>query len=304
MCSSRANVVRDNFGTENALGFVLSLALSKTQNRGRSQRIHLQRPLSCHAGSSTTHPPNGRTGGALGITKHDTIRRAVWREMVLPIKQLLKPRQVEHMIHELAGVPFVSGRFSASDIASEAKNNLELSYSQKRTDLGLIVNTSLLTNHEFLSFALPRRVLPPEFVRYEVGMAYGLHVDAAIFNPHADNHLRSDLAVTVFLSSPSAYAGGELVLSDLDRDQAYKLDLGDAIVYPATFVHRVNPVTEGVRLVAVSWVQSYVRDSMRREMLHSLNGVASQIRRTSGDDEGLLELTHVYQNLLRMWSDF
>jgi PKHD-type hydroxylase len=160
-----------------------------------------------------------------------------------------------------------------------------------------------MINDEFKSFALPKIMLDPEFVRYDSGSQYGDHIDSAIFNIHAPNALRTDLAATIFLSDPADYTGGELIVYEEQRECVIKCDSGDAVIYPANSIHRVNPVQCGCRLVAVTWIQSYVKDSNHRNVLHDLNKAANDISQCDVHAHTLLLLGHLYNNMLRMWSD-
>ena len=162
----------------------------------------------------------------------------------------------------------------------------------------------LLARHPtFLSAALPLKIVPPRFNRYRGGGHYGDHVDAAIFSvPGTPHRIRSDLSATVFLSDPSSYDGGELVIEDGTQQHAVKLPAGHMVVYPSTSVHRVTPVTRGTRLAAFFWIQSLVREASQRAVLYQLDTTIQQLRVRVPDDPALDPLTGVYHNLLRQWS--
>jgi len=160
---------------------------------------------------------------------------------------------------------------------------------------------SLRRNEVFRSATLPRAVRPPMLNRYVEGMTYGAHVDNAIMDERSP--MRADVSVTVFLSPPDAYDGGELVLETHGGETAYKLPAGHAIVYPTTTLHRVEPVTRGARDVAVTWVQSLVKDEAQREILFDLDGVRRSIFREHGKTRAFDELSRAHSNLLRMWAE-
>jgi PKHD-type hydroxylase len=139
------------------------------------------------------------------------------------------------------------------------------------------------------------------FSRYEAGMSYGRHIDNALMGNQ--DFLRSDVSLTLFLNSPSTYEGGELVIESTDAEQAYKLEAGSVIVYPSSTLHRVEPVTEGVRLVAVAWVQSLVREPSQREILFDLDTVRRAIFTKQGKTIEFDLISKSYANLLRKWAD-
>lgn len=202
----------------------------------------------------------------------------------------------------LEGVSFVDGRHTAGWHASQVKHNLQASHdgAAQRVHQGLM-------NHAlFRAAALPARLRTPLFSRYTNGMGYGLHMDDALMAAgHGQDALRADVAVTVFLSDPASYDGGELVIESPGGTAAYKLDAGQAIVYPATTLHRVTEVTRGERLAAVLWVQSLVRDASRREILFDLDtarrGLWDKANRVATPEFDLV--TKSYANLLRAWSE-
>jgi PKHD-type hydroxylase len=207
------------------------------------------------------------------------------------IKQLLSADQLALVRAGLDGGPWVDGRATAGAEAARVKNNLQLelgSVVQQR--LAEVVKGALHASEAFKSLTLPRRISPILFSRYEVGMEYGPHTDDAY---RALDLVRSDVAVTIFLSDPDSYEGGALVVGD----SAIRLAPGDAVVYPATSIHRVSTVTRGAREAAVFWVQSLVRDEGKREILFTLQSV---IARLAGNGFSL-PLSRVQQNLLRMW---
>jgi PKHD-type hydroxylase len=166
------------------------------------------------------------------------------------------------------------------------------------------VVTALERTPLFMSAALPLRVFPPLFNRYEPGMTFGAHVDNAIRQVAGSPlRVRTDLSATLFLSAPEEYDGGELVVDDTYGAHSVKLPAGDMILYPATSLHRVQPVTRGVRLASIFWVQSMVRDDGERGLLFDLDMAISQVSETQPDHPGVVALTSCYHNLLRRWAD-
>ena len=204
-------------------------------------------------------------------------------------------------IHEgLARLDFADGNRSAGWHAREVKHNEQLTDPQ----LGDLVLRGLKAHPVFQAAALPRRLQGPLFSRYRPGMRYGTHVDNAIMGSEAAP-LRSDLAVTVFLSPPDRYDGGELLIESHGGIQDYKLDAGQALVYPATSLHRVEPVTRGERLAAILWVQSFVRDGAQREILFDLDTARKLIwEQAAGQATPSFDLlAKSYANLLRAWAE-
>lgn len=196
------------------------------------------------------------------------------------------------------------GSATSGEQATQRKQNWQLTVaSSVGAKLAPLVSAALEQHPLFVSAALPRHVLPPLFNCYEGGGHYGNHVDNAIQRDAQQQRARTDVSVTVFLSAPEEYDGGELVVEDTYGTHDVKLPAGDAILYPSTSLHRVEPVTRGMRLAAVTWVQSMVRDDWRRSMLFNLDMTILQLRQKHGDSEELVALTSHYHNLLRQWAD-
>jgi PKHD-type hydroxylase len=218
--------------------------------------------------------------------------------MDFQIFTVLEREELGQIVAGVARGTFVAGKLSARGHAQAVKHNLQIVRSSPEpTDLDGIVLAALRRNALFQSFAFPKRMAPPIFSRYEPGMEYGSHVDAAITGTGLDT-VRSDLAMTLFLSDPASYDGGELVLEMAVGQQEFKLEAGEAVVYSATTVHRVAAVTHGVRLAAVTWVQSAVPDERLRSILFDL-GTACTEADADNDAHRVLVLTKCYQNLLR-----
>lgn len=204
----------------------------------------------------------------------------------------------------LANTPFVDGKLSAGQVARRVKNNLEADRRAAHDieQLNNLVMGKLVQHPVYRSGALPLRVAAPYYARYTPGMHYGDHVDDPIMG--ADGVLyRSDVSITVFLNEPIAYDGGELVVNTPFGEQLVKLPAGDAVMYPSSSLHRVAPVARGERLVAVTWLQSLVRDPARREMLHELNSVRERMLASAPESEDAKLINKTYVNLVRMWGD-
>ena len=171
-------------------------------------------------------------------------------------------------------------------------------------ELGAIVLGELERNPLFISAVLPHRVYPPMFNRYGEGMQFGTHVDGAVrMIPGSSTKLRTDLSVTLFLAPPESYDGGELVIDGDLGSETIKLAAGDMIVYSSGSRHRVNPVTRGLRVAAVFWIQSLIRDEHERAQLFELDGTIQRLTALKADPESLVRLAAHYHSLLRLWTE-
>ena len=224
--------------------------------------------------------------------------------MLVAIPDVLTPAQVAHARAVLEAGAWVDGRVTAGAQSARAKNNLQVPEgSPAARELGEVILRALGTNERFVSAALPLRVFPPLFNRYDVGHAFGAHVDNAI-RFAGGQRFRTDVSCTLFLTDPAEYDGGELVMEDTYGEQRVKLAAGSLVVYPGTSLHRVEPVTRGSRWSSFFWVQSMVADDGRRSLLHGLDRSVIEARAKLGDaDETVLRLTATYHNLLRRWAD-
>ena len=222
--------------------------------------------------------------------------------MILSIAKVLTPEELNRITERLDVTDFVDGKTTAGWHARVVKHNTQLTnqatYAQDLKDL---VKKALWRNQLFQIAVQPKVIHSMLFSRYETGMSYGRHVDNALMGNQ--NKWRSDVSLTVFLSTPSTYGGGELILETIEGEQTVKLEAGDAIVYPSSFLHRVEPVTEGVRLVAVAWVQSLVRDLNEREILFDLDTARRAIFHKDGKTTEFDLISKSYSNLLRKWAD-
>lgn len=224
--------------------------------------------------------------------------------MLVQIPNLLSAEEVAVCRELLLQQPWQDGRLTAGHIAAHVKTNQQLPRDNEAAQkIGQLILDKLGQSALFMSVALPLKVLPPLFNRYENGTTYGDHIDNAIFTmPGSSMKVRSDVSTTVFLSEPDSYDGGELVVSDTYGEQRVKLAAGDAIVYPATSLHRVEPVTQGVRLGAFFWTQSLVASNEQRQMLYDLDCSIQQVLSEDPKSEAGRRLSGVYHNLLRHWS--
>lgn len=224
--------------------------------------------------------------------------------MLLHIPQVLTKQEVAQIRGELAAHAWVDGAHSAGAQAASLKRNLQFPPdSPAYAGLARRVADALARHPLFVSAALPRQMLRPMFNCYADGGHYGNHVDNAIQRDAQGNPVRTDVSTTVFLCEPEEYEGGELIVEDTYGEHEVKLAAGDAIVYPATSLHRVEPVTSGARIASFLWTQSLVRDAWRRKMLFDLDMNILKLRQQLGDSEEVLSLTSTYHNLLRQWAE-
>ena len=222
--------------------------------------------------------------------------------MVLQIPGVLNPEELERVRAELAGAAFVDGAATAGYAARQVKRNRQLARdSESARSCAALVLQALQRNPLFFSAALPHRIHRPLFNRDEPGETYGDHVDNALMGAPAA--VRSDVSATLFLSAPEDYEGGELVVQDSGSAQGFKLTAGHLIVYASTSMHRVQPVRRGQRLAAVLWVQSLVRDEIRRRLLFELDVSLGGLRQKLPSAPEVTTLTAVYHNLLRQWAE-
>lgn len=222
--------------------------------------------------------------------------------MIICLETVLQPEELDHLQTQLLQGEFVDGQLTAGRYAREVKHNQQLaSQGEQALDLQAMVQAALERHPLFQAVARPRQIRPCLFSRYETGMAYGTHVDNALMSGPIP--LRADLSFTLFLSDPHSYTGGELAIETSLGEQLFKLAAGSAILYPATSLHRVTEVTAGVRLAAVSWVQSYVRDPAEREILFDLETIKQSLFQQSGKTLEFDLLCKTQSNLLRKWME-
>ena len=223
--------------------------------------------------------------------------------MLLHLAKVLKTDELMLAREWLAQARFVDGRLSAGMAAKRVKDNEELADSAPELDrLNGLVMAALTRHPDYRGGALPLHIAAPYYARYRPGMSYGEHLDDPIMGSGGVRY-RSDIAITLFLNPPQAYDGGELVIQTAFGSQSVKLPAGDAVLYPAGCLHRVTPVTQGERLVAITWAQSLVRDPARRELLYGLNAAREKLLQTVPDATETAQVSAAYLNLIRMWSD-
>ncbi len=224
--------------------------------------------------------------------------------MILPIPELLNAAEVLRARNLLDQANWVDGRITAGRQSALAKDNMQLPEDcDAARELGAIILTALEKSALFISAALPARVFPPLFNRYQGGQSFGTHVDNAIRTVTGTSHrIRTDLSATLFFSGPEEYEGGELVVEDTYGTHSVNLPPGHLILYPSTSLHHVRPVTRGARLASFFWIQSMVRDDGRRTLLFDLD-VAIQRVNGDGGHPAAVQLTGVYHNLLRQWAE-
>jgi PKHD-type hydroxylase len=219
--------------------------------------------------------------------------------MLLTIKSLLAPPEVARLTALSRELKFVDGR--ASNPANTTKDNLQADTGDPKYNESVqIVSAALARSREFVDFAMPKRMAPPLLCRYEPGMKYGGHADAAILQM-GNARLRSDLSCTVFINDPASYEGGELSIEVGSLAIPFKGAAGDAVVYPSTTLHEVVPVRSGQRLVSITFIESFIADEHQRTQVYELNEIAA-LEGLTMKWESRVRLDVVRQNLMRMWS--
>jgi len=225
--------------------------------------------------------------------------------MLLAIPDVLPSDEARAIAADLAQTSWVDGNATSGTGAALAKRNRQLPEgSAALSAVRSAIQKALATNATFLSAALPRRVVPPLVNRYGVGDGFGLHVDNAIrVAPGSADQIRTDLSATLFLSDPSDYDGGELIITGNFGETGYRLPAGQLLLYPASSLHRVSQVTRGERIASFFWIESLVRSSEQREHLFELDQSVQLLAGERGlDDPVVLRLTNLYHNLVRSWA--
>lgn len=225
--------------------------------------------------------------------------------MMLHIPNVLTPEQVARCKDVMTRAGWVDGNVTAGHQSAKVKFNLQLpEESAEGRELGDMVRGALSRNPMFMSAVLPLQIFPPMFNRYDAGMTFGSHIDNAI-RTHASQpvRIRTDVSTTLFISSPEDYDGGDLVVEDTYGSHTVKLPAGDAIIYPATSLHRVTPITRGSRIASFFWTQSMIRDVSHRAMLFDLDMSIIRLTQDVPDHPSLDSLTGLYHNLLRQWAE-
>jgi len=225
--------------------------------------------------------------------------------MLLHIPDILTAEQVAHCRQKLNEADWVDGRVTAGHQSARAKDNMQLPEDHPAArELGELILTGLQNNPLFMAAALPLKVFPPLFNRYQGGQSFGTHVDNAVRQaPGTPHRVRTDLSATLFLAAPEEYDGGELSVEDTYGLHNVKLPAGHLILYPASSLHHVRPVTRGARLASFFWIQSMVRDDGQRTILFDLDMAIQRISGEVTDHPSVIQLTGVYHNLLRRWAE-
>jgi len=225
--------------------------------------------------------------------------------VLLAIPELLNAEQVAQARQILQAAKWVDGRVTAGHQSARAKDNMQIPEDDPAArQLGDIVLSALGQNALFISAALPQRVFPPLFNRYQGGQSFGTHVDNAIRQVAGTGHrIRTDLSATLFFAHPDEYDGGELIVEDTYGAHSVKLPAGHMILYPSTSLHHVRPVTRGARISSFFWIQSMIREDARRALLFDLDAAIQRLNQDVPDHPSAVQLTGVYHNLLREWAE-
>lgn len=225
--------------------------------------------------------------------------------MLLHVPEVLDAEQVRQAHNRLDAADWVDGRVTAGYQSARVKDNLQLPEDHPvARELGDLILGALQRNALFVSAALPLRVFPPLFNRYQGGHAFGSHVDNAIRQVGGTAHrIRTDLSATLFFSEPDEYDGGELQVEDTYGVHSVKLPAGHMVLYPSTSLHHVRPVIRGTRTASFFWIQSMVRDDGERTLLFDLDRAIQQTNVDAPDHPAAVQLTGIYHNLLRRWAD-
>ena len=225
--------------------------------------------------------------------------------MLLAIPELLNAEQVAHARQLLQAADWVDGRVTAGHQSAQAKDNMQIPEGHPAArELGDLILTALGQNALFISAALPQRVFPPLFNRYQGGQSFGTHIDNAIRLVTGTPHrIRTDLSATLFFAHPDEYDGGELIVEDTYGTHSVKLPAGHMILYPATSLHHVRPVTRGARVSSFFWIQSMVRNNGQRALLFDLDAAIQRLNHDVPEHPTPVQLTGIYHNLLREWAE-
>lgn len=230
----------------------------------------------------------------------------VSKRMLIHIPRVLTSDEVLYCLRQLGASQWVDGKVTAGDQSAKAKTNLQIAQdSELGRKLGTLVLNALARNELFTSAALPLRVFPPLFNRYDAGMEFEYHVDNSIRpDPETGFRIRTDVSSTLFLSGPDEYDGGELVIQDTYGTHSVKFPAGDLVLYPSTSLHKVNRVTRGSRWASFFWTQSMVKDDGCRTLLYELDQSIRSVRQLIPDTTpAILGLTSTYHNLVRKWAE-
>lgn len=222
---------------------------------------------------------------------------------IIRVPQLLSGDNLRQVLGLLEQVPFEDGRNTASGAAKEIKNNMQATRDENpfKRQVQQIIFAAVAGHPLVQTAVMPKNILPPIISKYSGGMEYGWHTDSPVMT--IDYTIRVDLSMTLFLSDPASYEGGELVIHTPSGYVTYKLDQGDAIIYPTTRLHCVNPVTSGERVACVTWMQSLIKDTEKRELLYQVKTIQESMAAKEMQSAEHLLMLQVYSNLMRMWTD-
>jgi PKHD-type hydroxylase len=226
--------------------------------------------------------------------------------MLICVPDVLSKVEVADFRAAMDAADWEDGRSTAGAQSAKVKKNEQLPpNSDIARQLGEAVIRALVANPLFVSAAIPKQIFPPLFNRYGVGQHFGVHVDNAVRGDHLSGaRIRTDLSVTLFLSEPEEYDGGELIVEDYYGSHRIKLPAGHLVLYPATSLHAVTEVTRGVRVASFFWLQSMVRDGHARSLIFDLDtAIQGLVQRVGRDDPELVKLTGIYHNLIRCWAE-
>ena len=223
--------------------------------------------------------------------------------MLVTIPEVLNKEDLHVILDLMAGANFHEGTSSAGAEAKRVKNNHEMFISEAETQrLNNLVMGKLIKHPTYIATAFAAKIAAPYYAKYTKGMHYGNHVDDPVMGP-ANQRYRSDISLTIFLNEPDAYDGGELIINTPFGEQNIKLNAGDAVLYPSSSTHRVAEVTRGERLVAVTWLQSTVRDPAKREVLYNLSQARESMIKSTPASPETEQISNAYMNLVRMWTN-
>lgn len=223
--------------------------------------------------------------------------------MLVTIPNVLNDEDIRVIQDLMATANFREGTASAGSEAKRVKNNHEMFISEVETQrLNNLVMGKLIKHPDYIATAFAAKIAAPYYAKYTTGMNYGNHVDDPIMGP-PNQRYRSDISITIFLNGAKEYDGGELIINTSFGEQSIKLNAGDVVLYPSSSTHRVAEVTRGERLVAVTWLQSTVRDPAKREILYNISQARESLIQSAPTASETTQLSNAYMNLVRMWSD-
>ncbi len=225
--------------------------------------------------------------------------------MILHIPNVLSKEQLDECRQLLNKADWIDGKLTAGNQAINVKSNLQLAEnSQTLSYLREVITNALKTNPLFISAAIPNHIISPFVNRYENNAAYGNHVDNSIlYDATVGKSFRTDVSCSLFFTDPQEYEGGEMIIEDTFGTHEVKLPAGDLILYPSTSLHRIEPVTSGVRMVSFMWVQSMIRSAWKRSMLFELDNTIQSLRVKHGETQESLNLSIHYHKLIQEWAE-